>query len=107
MVLDIKVIILITFILIPTLRIRAIGVVYVVILFVSYGETLLILVFILDLGLFYFDLVFLVAINYYIVLCGLKTSREDLFCHLGIFNIKKFASIRKSSLLCGVIKLKT
>ena len=55
--------------------------------------------------LFDFNLVFVVFITF-IVYClkmSLKISRMYFLCYLVIFNIKKFAFLRNSVLLCGVI----
>lgn len=55
--------------------------------------------------LFDFNLVLVVFIVF-IVYClkmSLKISREDFLCYLIIFNIKKFAFLRNSVLLCVVI----
>ena len=55
--------------------------------------------------LFDFNLVLVVFIAF-IVYClkmGLKISRMYFLCYLVIFNIKKFAFLRNSVLLCGVI----
>ena len=46
--------------------------------------------------------VFIVFIVYRLKM-GLKISRMYFLCYLVIFNIKKFAFLRNSVLLCGVI----
>ena len=52
-----------------------------------------------------FNLVFVVFITFiiYRLKMSLKISRMCFLCYLVIFNIKKFAFLRNSVLLCGVI----
>ena len=51
-------------------------------------------------------LVLFIVFVFYVAKMSLKTSRVYFFCYLVIFNIKKFAFLRNSSLLCGVKNLK-
>ena len=53
----------------------------------------------------HFNLVLLVFIAFiiYSLKMGLKISRMYFLCYLVIFNIKKFAFLRNSVLLCSVI----
>lgn len=55
--------------------------------------------------LFDFNLVLVVFITFviYSIKMGFKTSRVHFLCYLVIFNIKKFAFLRNSVLLCAVI----
>ena len=55
--------------------------------------------------LLYFNLVLVVFIAFivYLLKMSLKISRMYFLCYLVIFNIKKFAFLRNSVLLCGVI----
>ena len=55
--------------------------------------------------LFDFNLVLVVFIVFivYFLKMSLKISRMYFLCYLVIFNIKKFAFLRNSVLLCGVI----
>lgn len=55
--------------------------------------------------LFHFNLVLVVFITFivYSLKMSLKISRAYFPCYLVIFNIKKFAFLRNSVLLCGVI----